>query len=453
MSNVSFPVVTEYLEPNRPVTFIGLVFPGDTVSLSITLKTRNGQAVDLTGCTVFTAVTDKDKSTVWDAAVTDAEHGKVTSVVQPDTVGMNKVVCKVTTGNGDETTFFLGNLSVADDRRGTGIEATISNIADKMFVIKEPEAPDPEQPVPPVNADELVDTQLIYIPYNPNNTGLPFGAKSGLMWVFNTEDFIQQEMQLCTLGSNCSARCVRRKYKKKYATDAMVWPPSVFEWGNWRPVSGPVMSPETDLDEYVENGTYVFAPYSMPNADVITYDGTWSDRWVIGEDYLAPPDGSDWPSTIAGTSSYELRYGSLPNQAASDKPEYSHLPDRTYPDAETEGGEVEEIRPVKLEVWTSRHFGMRTSCTGTTYARYIETNIRQRLTVRHKWLDYDSDSDTYQVINDIPEEIYEREGCIIEGPAENAEDTSEYAIAPDPVRVFGEWRLVLLVAEPGYVAE
>lgn len=134
----SFPVVTEYLEPNRPVTFIGLAMPMDTVEISATLTDRrSGEAVDLTGCSAICVTTDKDKSTIWDAEITNAAKGLVKAVVQPDVVGMNNVVIKITSSRNDETTFFLGNLSVAADRRETGATDTIISISAQIAGYKE----------------------------------------------------------------------------------------------------------------------------------------------------------------------------------------------------------------------------------------------------------------------------------------------------------------------------
>lgn len=118
MAYASFPVVTEYLEPNRPVTFIGLVFPLDTVALEIKLTKKDGAPVDLTGCSAVVVNTDSVKSTVWSADVVDAAGGRLQTVIQPDVVGRNMLVAKVTSEHNDETTFFLGSLSVAADRRG-----------------------------------------------------------------------------------------------------------------------------------------------------------------------------------------------------------------------------------------------------------------------------------------------------------------------------------------------
>lgn len=118
MAYASFPVVTEYLEPNRPVTFIGLVFPLDTVALEIKLTKKDGTPVDLTGCSAVVVNTDNEKSSVWDADVVDAAGGRLQAVIQPDVVGRNMLIAKITSGHNDETTFFLGSLSVAADRRG-----------------------------------------------------------------------------------------------------------------------------------------------------------------------------------------------------------------------------------------------------------------------------------------------------------------------------------------------
>lgn len=133
----SFPVVTEYLEPNRPVTFIGLAMPMDTVEISATLTDRrSGKPVDLTGASAICVTTDKDKSTIWDAEITDAAKGLVKTVVQPDVVGMNNVVIKITSGRNDETTFFLGNLSVAADRRETGGIDSIISLTQKLLAYR-----------------------------------------------------------------------------------------------------------------------------------------------------------------------------------------------------------------------------------------------------------------------------------------------------------------------------
>lgn len=133
----SFPVVTEYLEPNRPVTFIGLAMPMDTVEITATLTDRrSGKPVDLTGCSAICVTTDKDKSTIWDAEITNAAKGLVKTVVQPDVVGMNNVVIKITSSRNDETTFFLGNLSVAADRRETGVIDSIISLTQKLLAYR-----------------------------------------------------------------------------------------------------------------------------------------------------------------------------------------------------------------------------------------------------------------------------------------------------------------------------
>jgi len=133
----SFPVVTEYLEPNRPVTFIGLAMPMDTVEITATLTDRrSGEPVNLTGCSAICVTTDKDKSTIWDAEITDAAKGLVKTVVQPDVVGMNNVVIKITSSRNDETTFFLGNLSVAADRRETGVIDSIISLTQKLLAYR-----------------------------------------------------------------------------------------------------------------------------------------------------------------------------------------------------------------------------------------------------------------------------------------------------------------------------
>ncbi|MDO4561414.1 MAG: hypothetical protein Q4C86_10745, partial [bacterium] len=137
MAIKSFPVVTEYLEPNRPVTCIGLAMPMDTVELEITLlDRRSGEPVKLAGCSAIVVTTDRDKSTIWDAEIIDAEKGVIKSVVQPDVVGMNTVVAKITSMKHDETTFFLGNLSVAADRRETGVIDSIISLTQKLLAYR-----------------------------------------------------------------------------------------------------------------------------------------------------------------------------------------------------------------------------------------------------------------------------------------------------------------------------
>ncbi len=133
----SFSVVTEYLEPNRPVTFIGLAMPMDTVELTAVLTDRrSGEAVDLTGVSAICVTTDREKSTIWDAEITNAAKGLIKTVVQPDVVGMNNVVIKITSGRNDETTFFLGNLSVAADRRETGVIDSIISLTQKLLAYR-----------------------------------------------------------------------------------------------------------------------------------------------------------------------------------------------------------------------------------------------------------------------------------------------------------------------------
>lgn len=156
----SFPVVTEYLEPNRPVTFIGLAMPMDTVEISATLTDRrSGEAVDLTGASAICVTTDKDKSTIWDAEITNAAKGLVKAVVQPDVVGMNNVVIKITSSRNDETTFFLGNLSVAADRRETGVIDSIISLTQKLLAYRG-KIDSVQQALDKINAGE--ETEVIH---------------------------------------------------------------------------------------------------------------------------------------------------------------------------------------------------------------------------------------------------------------------------------------------------
>ena len=120
------PIVSKYLEPGKPIR--ATVKRLDTVLLNITLKDEDSNPCNLTGCTVYISATDSDKTVLYDAEIVIEESGTLRCVVQPDVVGRYSLEARVTSGNNDETTFFLGTMVVAWEDEDTGVAPAISSM-------------------------------------------------------------------------------------------------------------------------------------------------------------------------------------------------------------------------------------------------------------------------------------------------------------------------------------
>lgn len=120
------PIVSKYLEPGKPIR--ATVKRLDTVLLNITLKDEDSNPCNLTGCTVYISATDSDKTVLYDAEIVIEASGTLRCVVQPDVVGRYSLEARVTSGNNDETTFFLGTMVVAWEDEDTGVAPVISSM-------------------------------------------------------------------------------------------------------------------------------------------------------------------------------------------------------------------------------------------------------------------------------------------------------------------------------------
>lgn len=123
---VAIPVVSKYAEPGKP--FRATVQRLDTVKVTAKLIDEYRNVVNLTGCTVLIAATDKAKTTIYNATIDDAANGLIEFVVQPDVVGRYALTAKVTSGNNDETTFFLGAVTVAVEDKDVGSVDTLVSL-------------------------------------------------------------------------------------------------------------------------------------------------------------------------------------------------------------------------------------------------------------------------------------------------------------------------------------
>jgi phage repressor protein C with HTH and peptisase S24 domain len=123
---VAIPVVSKYAEPGKP--FRATVQRLDTVKVTAKLIDEYRNVVNLTGCTVLIAATDKAKTTIYNATINDAANGLIGFVVQPDVVGRYALTAKVTSGNNDETTFFLGAVTVAVEDKDVGSVDTLVSL-------------------------------------------------------------------------------------------------------------------------------------------------------------------------------------------------------------------------------------------------------------------------------------------------------------------------------------
>lgn len=123
---VAIPVVSKYAEPGKP--FRATVQRLDTVKVTAKLIDEYRNVVNLTGCTVLITATDKAKTTLYNATIDDAINGLIEFVVQPDVVGRYTLTAKVTSGNNDETTFFLGAVTVAVEDKDVGSVGTLVSL-------------------------------------------------------------------------------------------------------------------------------------------------------------------------------------------------------------------------------------------------------------------------------------------------------------------------------------
>ena len=128
---VAIPVVSKYAEPGKP--FRATVQRLDTVKVTAKLIDEYRNVVNLTGCTVLITATDKAKTTLYNATIDDAVNGLIEFVVQPDVVGRYALTAKVTSGNNDETTFFLGAVTVAVEDKDVGSIDTMSSLTTEML--------------------------------------------------------------------------------------------------------------------------------------------------------------------------------------------------------------------------------------------------------------------------------------------------------------------------------
>ena len=120
------PIVSKYLEPGKPIR--ATVKRLDTVLLNITLKDEDSNPCNLTDCTVYISATDSEKTILYDADIVTATSGTLRCVVQPDIVGRYLLEAKVTSGNNDETTFFLGAMVIAWEDEDAGVAPVISSM-------------------------------------------------------------------------------------------------------------------------------------------------------------------------------------------------------------------------------------------------------------------------------------------------------------------------------------
>ena len=125
------PVVSVYLEPNRPVYAAVAVM--DIVILDIALKDEEGNAVDLTGCSVVVAAQDREKTVLYTGNIVEPLAGAVRAKVQPDVVGRYALSARVCTNNTEDVTFFLGAMSVAAEDPDAGPANSIRSLTSEML--------------------------------------------------------------------------------------------------------------------------------------------------------------------------------------------------------------------------------------------------------------------------------------------------------------------------------
>ena len=128
---VSQPVVGKAFAPGIPIRAV--VQKMDTLKIDVTLVDENKSVVDLTGCTIIVTAKDDDKTTLWEPTITSAKEGKFVATVQPDIVGRYELKAKVTGGENDEVTFFLGAVVVAYEDETTGEVATLQSLTYKLL--------------------------------------------------------------------------------------------------------------------------------------------------------------------------------------------------------------------------------------------------------------------------------------------------------------------------------
>lgn len=125
------PVVSVYLEPNRPVYAAVAVM--DIVILDIVLKDEKGNAVDLTGCSVVVAAQDREKTVLYTGNIVEPLAGAVRAKVQPDVVGRYALSARVCTNDTEDVTFFLGAMSVAAEDPDAGPANSIRSLTSEML--------------------------------------------------------------------------------------------------------------------------------------------------------------------------------------------------------------------------------------------------------------------------------------------------------------------------------
>lgn len=104
-------LVAIYLDGMKPVR--AHVARYDTINITGILKDANGEPVNLTGTRVLLAVEDSQKSTLYEANITNAIQGRISAIIQPDVSGRCGITAKVSTiGGRDLYSFFLGALTV-----------------------------------------------------------------------------------------------------------------------------------------------------------------------------------------------------------------------------------------------------------------------------------------------------------------------------------------------------
>ncbi|WP_352402992.1 carbohydrate-binding protein [Pyramidobacter sp.] len=128
------PVVSVYLEPNRPIYAAVAVM--DIVVLDIALKNEEGNAVDLTGCSVVVAAQDREKTVLYTGNIVEPLAGAVRVKVQPDVAGRYALSARVCTSDTEDVTFFLGAMSVAAEDPDAGPAGSIRSLTQEMIDAK-----------------------------------------------------------------------------------------------------------------------------------------------------------------------------------------------------------------------------------------------------------------------------------------------------------------------------
>lgn len=124
------PIVSKYLEPGKPIR--ATVKRLDTVLLNITLKDDNSNPCNLTDCTIYISTTDSKKTALYRADIVVATSGTLRCVIQPDEVGRCSIEAHVTSGNNDETTFFLGTMVVAWEDEDAEVAPVITSMTQTL---------------------------------------------------------------------------------------------------------------------------------------------------------------------------------------------------------------------------------------------------------------------------------------------------------------------------------